>query len=307
MNERENRTSVIKRASWIGIIGNALLAIMKLFVGFFTGSLAVVGDGIDSASDIITSIISLVAARIMNKPPDKDHPYGHGRVETLSSKVISFIIFFAGIQLGSQAIQKLISGESNTISILAVGVSFISIIGKLFLSVYKFAAAKKINSQLLRADAKNMRNDIVISSAILIGLGAGKLTGLNWLDSASALFVSIWIIYVAFTIFQESNVELMEGHSDLKDYKNLFEAVKKVEGSHNPHKVRIRRVGMMLLIDIDIEVEGSLSVQEGHHIAAAVEKAAKEAIGNVYDVQVHVEPLGNQEADEKYGVTIDEL
>jgi len=301
------RSTVIKRASWIGIIGNGILATLKIGVGLFSHSLSLLGDGIDSASDIVTSIISLFASKIMNKPPDRDHPYGHGRIETISTKIISFIIFFAGIELASSSIKKIISGESNSITLIAIIVAGISIIGKLFLALYKFRAGKKIKSSLLIADAKNMRNDVVISVAVLIGLSIGKITGLYWFDSATALLVSFWIIYVGFSLFRENDIELMEGHDNLKDYQDLFDAVEKVEEAGNPHKVRIRKIGNALIIDLDIEVNGSLSVYQGHAIAVGVEKAIKDAMSNVYDVQVHIEPLGNFEEDEKYGVTREEL
>ena len=307
MKKTENRSLIIKKASWIGIIGNGFLAIIKITAGLFTNSLALLGDGIDSASDILTSGISLFASHLMNKPPDRDHPYGHGRIETIATKIISFIIFFAGIQLAGSSIRRLFSGETTKVTYLAIIITGISIAGKLFLSIYKFAAGKKIKSLLLIADAKNMRNDIVISVGVLIGLLLGKLTGLFWIDSVTALLVSIWIIFVAFTLFRENEVELMEGHDNLMDYKILFEAVETVEGASNPHKVRIRRVGNALIIDLDIEVDGELTVYQGHNIAANVEKVLKEVMPSVYDVQVHVEPTGNIEENERYGVSRNEL
>ena len=307
MKKTENRSLIIKKASWIGIIGNGFLAIIKITAGLITNSLALLGDGIDSASDILTSGISLFASHLMNKPPDRDHPYGHGRIETIATKIISFIIFFAGIQLAGSSIRRLFSGETTKVTYLAIIITGISIAGKLFLSIYKFAAGKKIKSLLLIADAKNMRNDIVISVGVLIGLLLGKLTGLFWIDSVTALLVSIWIIFVAFTLFRENEVELMEGHDNLMDYKILFEAVETVEGASNPHKVRIRRVGNQLIIDLDIEVDGELTVYQGHNIAANVEKVLKEVMPSVYDVQVHVEPTGNIEENERYGVSRNEL
>lgn len=301
------RANVVRRVSWIGIIGNGCLALMKVVTGIFTGSLAVLADGFDSTADIFTSAVSLFASKIMRKPPDKDHPYGHGRVESLATKIISFVIIFVGIELGTQAVQRLISGEFASLSWIAVIVTGVSICGKIFLAVVKISAGRRIKSLLLISDGKNMRNDVVLSIGVLLGLLAGELTGWWWIDCVVALIISLWIIYVGFSLFRESDKELMEGHDDLSDYQTLFDAVATVSGAKHPHKVRIRRIANMLIIDLDIEVLVSLSVGEGHDIAVEVERVIKARLENVYDVQVHVEPYGNREDGERYGITVEEL
>lgn len=301
-----SRVKTIKRASIIGILGNSFLAIGKIVTGLVTGSLAILGDGFDTATDIITSIISLVASKIIDKPPDKNHPYGHGRIEIIATQVISFVIFYAGIELARQSISRLISKEALSIQNIAIIVSIVSIAGKFFLAFYKFSAGKKINSQLLIADAKNMRNDVVLSAGVLVGLLVGKIGGWWWVDSVTALAVSVWIIKVSLSVFLEGNVELMEGHNNFDDYREIFFVLRDIPSVKNPHKVRIRRIGIMLIVDLDIEVDKNLSVKEGHDIATAVKNKIMERLENIYDVQVHVEPEGNKE-DECYGITHTEL
>jgi len=298
-----NRIQNIKRASWIGVIGNTILAVLKIFTGAVTGSFAVIGDGIDSTTDILTSFLTLWVTKIIDKPPDEEHPYGHGRAETIATGILAFIIFYAGIQLIITSIQRIFSGEVSQIpSAPAIYVTIFSIIVKIFLAWYKYSTGKREKSSMLIADAKNMRNDVFLSSSVLIGLIFTYVFNLPILDKIVALFLGVWIIKVAIEIFYEENHELMEGVEDTSVYNQIFHAVGIVEGAYNPHKARIRKIGAYLIIDLDIEVDGQMTVTASHEIARQVEKSIKEHVEHVYDVLIHVEPLGNVEEDEKYGV-----
>lgn len=307
MEKSFDRIQVIKKASILGIVGNAILGFLKIITGLLTGSLALLGDGFDTATDIFTSTVSLIASKVMQKPPDKDHPYGHGRVETLATKLISFVILFAGVELARQSVSQLYHHVEKEIEPVACFIALFSICGKILLAFYKFRSGRKIESPLLIADAKNMRNDVVLSLCVLIGLVIGKIGNWWWVDALTALIVSFWILKVAFSIFKENDLELMEGYNNYDDYRALFNAVKEVPEAVNPHKVRIRKMGVLLSVDLDIEVDGNLSVKEGHAIASKVEKAIRKNIQKIYDVQVHIEPIGNLEENECYGVTVGEL
>lgn len=300
-----NRIQNIKRASWVGLIGNSILAFLKIFFGMITGSFAVIGDGIDSTTDILTSFLTLWVTKIIDKPPDEEHPYGHGRAETIATSILAFVVFYAGVQLIITSVQKICSGEVSQIpSAPAIYVTLFSIVVKIFLAWYKYKIGKAEKSSMLIADAKNMRNDVFLSSSVLVGLIFTYVLNLAVIDKIIALFLGIWIIKVAIEIFYEENHELMEGIEDTSVYKELFQAVILVEGAHNPHKARIRKIGAFIIIDLDIEVEGNLTVYESHEIAKRVENSIRSHMENVYDVLIHVEPLGNVEEDEKYGVSL---
>lgn len=299
-----SRISNIRKASWIGVFGNTFLSVIKILTGVLTGSLAVVGDGIDSAIDILTSLLTLWVAKIIEKPPDEQHPYGHGRAETIATRILSFIILYAGIQLIITSVQDIITGKAGTIpGLMAIVVTLISIALKLFLAWYKHAIGKQENSSMLIADAKNMRNDVVLSAGVLLGLILTNTLALPMIDKIIAFFLGLWIIKVAIGIFVEENSELMEGVSDTGIYAVLFKSVSDVKGAYNPHRARIRKIGSYLIVDLDIEVAGELTVFEGHEIAKQVENSIKKSIDNVYDVLIHVEPLGNFEENEKYGLS----
>lgn len=298
------RTKAIVAASWVGIVGNAILAVLKLFVGFHAHSSAVISDGVDSTLDVLTSAISLVAARIVAKPPDLNHPYGHTRAETIATKTFSFIIFFAGAQLAISTIASLVQGQPREIpAVFAIYVTLLSVVAKTGLFIHKRWIGRRTGSAMLIADAKNMRGDIAVSLGVLAGLAFTSILGLPLVDGITAIVISFWIMYVAFKIYLETNSELMEGYDDTRVYQEVFDAVESVPGARNPHRTRIRTIGALRIVDLDIEVDENLTVRDAHEIAKETEEIIRSRVPNVYDVLVHVEPIGNIEETERYGVS----
>ena len=302
------REQKIIRASWWAIAGNFLLAFLKLAAGFISGSYAVIADGIDSLSDIVSSVVVLVAARIISRPPNIKFPYGYKKADTVATKVLSFMIFFAGAQLAYSTIRILVNGTAmDTPGRLAIWVTLISILGKLSLAILLFRTGKKVESTMLTANARNMRNDILLSVSVLASLLFTLIMEEPLIDRIIALLISVFIMYEGFRIFMKSNIDLMDGIDNTGVYDKLFESVHSVEGAHNPHRVRARKIGHYYMINLDIEVDPDLPVREAHDIAKNVENSIKSNLKNIYDVMVHVEPLGNLEEDEKYGITETEI
>lgn len=303
--KREER---IIRTSWVAIAVNALLAFLKLLAGFLSGSYAVIADGIDSVSDIVSSVVVLIAARIIARPPNIKFPYGYKKADTIATKVLSFIIFFAGAQLAYSTVRIFVSGEVlEAPGRLAIWVTLISIAGKLFLALMLFRTGKKVESSMLIANARNMRNDILLSISVLAGLLFIYILDKPLIDRIVAFLISLFIMYEGFRIFMKSNIDLMDGIDNTDVYNRLFDSVNSVRGAHHPHRVRARKIGHYYMINLDIEVDPDLSVKEAHDIAKLVENSIKSNLRNIYDVMVHVEPLGNLEEDEKYGITESEI
>jgi len=297
------REKKIIRASWWAIVGNGALAALKLTVGFLSGSYAVIADGIDSTTDIASSLVVLLAAKIISRPPDVKFPYGYKKADAVATKVLSFVIFFAGAQLGYSTIRILLEGSTiDTPSPLAIWVTIISIFGKLGLTHVLYRTGKNVESPMLIANAKNMRNDILISFSVLASLLFTILLQEPLIDRIIALAISAFIMYQAFKIFMKTNIDLMDGIDNIDVYARLFDAVNSVTGAHNPHRVRARKIGSHYMVNLDIEVDPDLSVKEAHDIARNVEKSIKSKLKNIYDIMVHVEPLGNMEENEKYGI-----
>lgn len=302
------RTALVRRAALIAIAGNLVLALAKIVVGLISGSLAVVGDGIDSSTDVAIAIMSLAVGFIINQPSDKKHPWGHTRAETVATIVLAFIIIVAGLQLFHSSIDQLLSGACRELPAgMALAVTGVSIAGKLALAASQRSLGKRAGSAMILANARNMANDVLISTAVLVGLGASRLFALPILDSLTALAVSVWVIKSGLGIFMELNTELMDGNADDELYRSLFEAVASVPGAGNPHRARIRKMASLWDIDLDIEVDANKTVREGHRIAEAVADSVRAAIPDVYDIMVHVEPAGAGEHQEQYGLSSRDL
>jgi cation diffusion facilitator family transporter len=304
----ENRGKQIVRASWVSIGGNALLSVLKIVIGFLSGSLAVVADGIDSAGDIVASSITLFTAHLINKPPDLKYSYGYERADTVASKVLAFIVFFAGAQLAISTTQRLINDIPREIpSFLAVYVTIASILGKIVLAWYQSHVGKKTGSLMLQANGRNMLGDVIISGAVLVGLFFTFILKMPLFDTITALAVSFWIMFVGYRIFMASSLELMDGVEDASVYERIFTAISKVDGASNPHRARVRKIGHRYVVAVDVEVDGDISVNKAHLLAHQVEEQIRTELVDVYDVMVHTEPVGDHNADEKFGVSQENL
>lgn len=298
-----DKARLIKTASLAALLGNLLLSGLKIGFGLHTGSLAVLGDGIDSAVDLGIAALSLAVASVISRPADAEHPWGHGRAETVATALFSFILFFAGGQLvWSSAVRLFTGGPRPAPGLSALLATLASIAGKLVLAYTQHVFGKKAGSPMLMANAKNMGVDAGVSLGVLLGLLLSRLTGIGAVDSIAAILVGLWVIKAAVEIFLETNRELMDG-STKELYHLVFEAVHSVRGAGNPHRARMRRVAGLWDIDMDIEVDPALTVREAHAIAEAVEKAIKKRV-EVYDIMIHVEPIGDSadSPDEGYGL-----
>jgi cation diffusion facilitator family transporter len=308
MKINPKRRANIRKASLISVLGNLFLAVIKIIVGFISGSLAVIGDGIDSSVDVLMSIITLFTARIMGKPPSTKYAYGYEKADSIAATIFSFLIFFAGAQLIISSVKRLISGSEMQIpSMMAIYVIIISIITKLLLSVYQYKVGKKEKSNMLIANAQNMKYDIFISLTVLVGLIFTKYLNLPIADPIAAFLVGLWILKGAYSIFMQTNTELMDGVNDPAIYEKIFKAVEEVEGVSNPHRVRSRQIGGMHMIVIDIEVDAYMPLIKAHDLANQVEDRIKDRIENIYDIVIHTEPYGNVESDEVEGITKNDL
>lgn len=303
-----DRKKILLQTSWISVVGNALLSLSKIVVGFISGSMAVLSDGLDSASDVVTSIIILFTSSIITRPPNFKYVYGREKAENVASTILSFVIFFMGCQIVVTAAEHILYNKAQELpSVLAIWVTVASIIGKLLLSWYQFYQGKRVNSSMLKANAINMRNDVVISGGVLVGLACTFLFNIPILDSVIAILIGLYIIWSAIGIFRDANVVLMDGVSDTSVYAKIIEAVERVPGAFNPHRIRSRQIGNMYSVVLDVEADGQLSLTEAHQIAQDVENSIHNRIENIYDIVVHVEPKGNSHCAEKYGISKHEL
>jgi len=302
-----DKNRILRIAAISSIAGNTILATLKIVTGMLSNSSALIGDGIDSSTDILISIITLIVVKVISKPADIEHPWGHGRAETVTTAFLSFIIFFAGAQLIVSSVSTLISGvQLLEPSIYAIIATLISIVGKMMLAWSQYSLGKRANSAMTRANAKNMLGDVLVSAGVLVGLILSALTGSAYPDTIIAILIGLWILKTAIGIFLEVNLELMDGNSDAEPYRVIVDAVSSVEGVSNPHRARARKIAGFWDIDFDIDVDPKCSVLEAHKIATSVEDIIKKNLENVYDIMIHIEPRGDF-TEECFGLSEKEM
>ncbi len=297
--ESENRADLAKKITWIGLIYNIVLSALKLTAGIIGNSAAMIADAVHSISDFVTDLIIIFSFNLVKKPVDDNHNYGHGKFETLAGFLVGLALVLVGIGIfysGAKSILFVINGgKLESPGIMALYAAILSIIVKEWLYRYQVNIGKQIKSSAIIANAWHHRSDAFSSIGTFLGIGGAILLGNKFavLDSIAAVIVSIFILKVAYEITMFNIQELLEVSLTQEEQKLIIEQVISVEGAHNPHRLRTRKIGGYWAIDMHIEVEQHLTVVEAHHIADSVEKKIKETFGEDTSVIVHVDPLGN--------------
>ncbi len=298
----EDKSKIIRRASILALLGNIFIFLIKLITAYFTSSLAILADAIDTGSDIGIAVMTLVVSFIIKLPSSKKYPYGRHRAETIASLILSLTIVTMGFQLLITSIKKLFSQNQvldDRFQLVAILVIITSVVFKFLLALNQFVLAKKANSAMILANAKNMTNDILLSSSVLIGISFSYYFHLIYLDLIVALIISLFILHSGFSLFWELNIELMDGNTNNILYKKLFNTVAEMKNVYNPHRARIRKMANLFDINLDIEVDANTTVYQAHKIAEELTSKIKQNIENVYDVVIHIEPHGTENDEEE--------
>ncbi len=283
-------------ATWLGVIVNGLLAIMKGVIGSLSGSTALIADAADSASDVASSIAVLIGLQKAQKPPDEDHPYGHGKAENIATIIVAILLIVVGAEIALSSIKILFGETPSAPSGIALIAIVISIVAKELMFQYTFRLAKKINSSALLADAWHHRSDALSSTATFIGvLGAviGKQLNypiLVYLDPLAGIFVSIIVIKFGYQLAKEASLIMMEQVLDSEQTKPLMETATKIKGVKRVDELFARTHGHYLVIDIKISVDSSISIEEGHSISKRVKEGLLENHQDIKKVFVHLNP-----------------
>jgi cation diffusion facilitator family transporter len=289
MEEKNMRSKEGTRISIISLIANALLAVIKIVIGFLASSTALVADGFHSVSDMASTIIVMLSIRFSETPADKNHPYGHEKAEALGTNILAVILILTAVFLAKDAVETLFSGEIAEPGSAALAAAFVSIIVKEILYRYTIKIGEEINSRGLIADAHHHRSDAFSSVAALIGIGGAKL-GLRILDPIAGLVVAFLILKVGYEILRDTSYELMDGRPEKEKVDNICYLAKDIEGVVDIHDIKLRSYGPRYIVDLKIAVNGKLTVKEGHNIAVKVKNAIIMSEDDVKDVLVHVDP-----------------
>ncbi len=286
-NERYRATV---RVTVIGAVVDLLLGVAKIVVGIIGHSQALVADGIHSLSDLLTDGFVLYAAKHANREADAEHPYGHGRIETLATQGLGVALIGVAIGIGIDAVRELIHPTDSPVpGWIALAVATTSIFAKEAIYHYTMHIAKRHRSNMLRANAWHSRTDAISSIIVVIGV-AGSMAGWVYLDSLAAVGVAVMIAKIGWDLAWNSMQELADRGLDPEEVEEIKGRIKAIDGVTALHLLRTRRMGPDVLVDVHIQVDPSLSVSEGHHISENVRNQLISSFEEIADVMVHIDP-----------------
>ena len=280
----------IKKASLLGVFGNLFLLLIKGIVGFISGSQAMIADAFNSASDILSSIMTFFGQRIASKPKDDDHNLGHGKAEYIYSMLISIIMIIMVFKVFKDSIVNLFTLEKATFTPWLIVVCALTIIIKIGLFLYTNRLYKKNKSLLLKANRNDHRNDCILTSLNLIACVLGYY-GIYFVDSVAGIFISIWIFIVAYKIFIESYDILMDKSIDDETKEKVYEVISAHKEIKKISHFNSTPVGYMYQISFTIFVDGNLSTFDSHEIANNLEKEIDKMFPEIYLTVIHVNPI----------------
>ena len=278
----------------LGSVVNAGLVALKLGLGFFGSSMALVADGVHSLSDLATDLVVLGGIRLASRPADRSHAFGHGKFETLAGVLVALALIGAGVWLIREAAVGLAHPQGAPRSGLVMAVAGVSILAKEALYRATTRIALRLHSTALQANAWHHRSDALSSVAVLLG-GATMALGYPIGDKVAAIAVGGMVLMAAARILRRAFHELLEGALSEEEKLAISQAIESVEGVQGWHRLRTRRLGRQALVDVHIQVDPNLSVIRAHKIATQVEQAVSRSLDGLASVVVHVEPKGEED------------
>lgn len=299
--EQKNKTHSVEeldekiamRVSVVSIVVNLILSFFKLMAGFIGNSGAMVSDAVHSASDVFSTLIVIVGVKISGKKSDTHHPYGHERMECVAAIILAVILFATGIGIGISGVEKIISGSETGIEIpgvIALVAAVVSIAVKEWMYWYTRAAAKKINSGALMADAWHHRSDSLSSIGAFVGILGARL-GFPILDPMASLVICLFIAKAAYDIFKDAVDKMVDKSCDEQTIQEMKKVIIEQPGVKQIDMIHTRLFGAKIYVDIEIAADSSLTLLEAHEIAQRVHDKIETTFPLVKHCMVHVNPI----------------
>lgn len=292
-SERFNRADkVIKVGFWI----NAFLMIMKLLAGYFGKSEAVFADGMESGCDFIAILSTLIALNVGRKPFDEEHPYGHGKAESISAILVSLLILATGGGILYQAVRTVMAGRYQEPQLIAVLAAMLTIGIKEALCRYSLRVGAGLGSPAVLSIAKDHRKDAVTSVATLIGVSSAFF-GYRIMDPLAAGLTAFFIFHIGYQTFMTAAHELMDGQPPEEMINAIVALVEPVDGVEHVHEIRGRRSGQYIIVDLKLDMDPEMSVKRSHDIAVEVKRLIFARFSEVGDVMIHINPHEEEHED----------
>lgn len=283
---------VAMKISNVSIIVNLLLSVGKLLAGIFAHSGAMISDAIHSASDVFSTFIVIIGVNISSKEADKQHPYGHERLECVAAIVLAVVLLETGIGIGTSGVEKIIAGNYNDLAVpgvLALVAAVVSIIIKEWMYWFTIAGAKKINSDALKADAWHHRSDALSSVGALIGITGARM-GYPILDAVASVVICIFIVKASIDIFKDAINKMVDKSCDDETEETMRKLISSQNGVMGISLIHTRMFGPKIYVDVEIEADGNMPLHESHNIAETVHDVIEDAFPTVKHCMVHVNP-----------------
>jgi len=288
--ESAERHRITQRVTLTGAAVNCVLASLQIVFGLLGKSQALLADGIHTLSDLSTDFIVLYASKRSSKAADTDHPYGHGRIETLASMLLGAILGMVGIGIGIRGVETIFNPQAFNPEAITIVFAGIAIVAKEGLYRYTLRAARATHSSLLESNAWHHRSDALSSIVVVIGISA-QVMGVPYMDAVAAIIVACMISWMGLRLGRKALDELIDTGLDLdliEQVRGAMQANASVVGIHN---LRSRSMGGLGYVDAHIEVDPDLTVSEAHYIAHHIEYQVKKLFPRIIDVQIHIDPL----------------
>lgn len=289
---KDYESKMVKRVSAVGILGNILLVLFKLFSGIIGNSAAMVSDAIHSASDVVATLVAFIGVRASKKEADSKHPYGHERIECVASLILGSILLITGFLIGVAAFKKVIEGQNHdlkTPGVIALVAAMVSIVSKELMYRYTKHIAEKINSDAFMADAWHHRSDAFSSIGSLIGIG-GAMIGFPIMDPLAGMVICIFIFKVAIDVIRVAIDKMLDTSCGEEYESKMREFILEQEGVEGVDLLRTRTFGNKIYIDAEIVVDGDLRLREAHSIAERVHNKVENNFDNIKHIMIHVNP-----------------
>ena len=283
---------VADRVSTVSIAGNMILSAFKLTAGIVAHSNAMISDAVHSASDVFSTIVVMIGIRLASKKADKEHPYGHERMECVAAIILAMVLFVTGLGIGMEALKNILSGSYNDLrvpGILALAAAIVSIMVKEAMFWYTKIYAVRIDSSALLADAWHHRSDAFSSVGALIGIAGARL-GFPVMDSIASLVIFVFIIKAAYDIFKDAVDKMVDHSCDEETERQIYECVMKNREVMGIDSLHTRIFGNKIYVDIEIAVDGSYTLKRSHEIAEEVHEDIERNFRKIKHIMVHVNP-----------------
>lgn len=291
------REKISTKVSMVGIIGNVVLTLFKVFAGVVAHSGAMVSDGIHSASDVLATFIVMISMKFASKEADEKHPYGHERFECVAALLLSFVLCVAGAGIGIEGLKKIVGLEPVVVpGMLALVAAGVSIVTKEAMYWYTIKAARKINSSALTANAWDHRSDAFSSIGSFAGI-LGAILGFPKLDAVASLVIACFILRVAYTIFMDAINKMMDHSCDKAFVEQICGTITEDKEVLNIDSVKTRLFGDRVFVDVEIAVDGNKLLSDAHQVANDVHNRIEAEYPQVKHCMVHVNPAQTPDAD----------